>query len=218
MLCLTPKNSLTSSNRLDGKVVVFVVGDTQAPKEFTVHEDIVKASSEFVRLALRGDWKEASTRRIPLPDDEPAVFSVYQHWLYNGLIHTARQGLTAPSESDDEYELLAKAYILGEKIMDVAFKNSVMDAIVEKVGQGTFNKKLTSLVWDNTPPASPLRRLWVDVYYHVGNVDWLRPGFSGGTMCQEFLIEFGRFQMANRELVRESARMTMPLGCEYHEH
>jgi hypothetical protein len=71
--------------------VVFLVGDTEAPKKFTVHEDIVKASSEFVRLALRGEWKEASTRQIPLPDDEPAVFSVYQQWLYNSLIHTVRQ-------------------------------------------------------------------------------------------------------------------------------
>jgi len=70
--------------------VVFLVG-TQAPKRFTVHEDIVKISSEFVRLALRGEWTEASTRRIPLPDDEPDVFSVYLHWLYNGLIHSSRQ-------------------------------------------------------------------------------------------------------------------------------
>jgi hypothetical protein len=200
--------------------VVFLVG-TDAPKKFTVHESIVKARSEFVCLALRGDWVEASSRVIPLPEDEPALFSVYQHWLYNGLIHTSRQGMsTSAAESDEEYELLVEAYILGEKILDVAFKNSVMDAIVEKVGQveGTFNKKLTSLVWDNTPSASPLRRLWVDVYYHVGNVDWLRPGSSGDTMSRWFLVEFGRFQMANRELERCSARLTMPLGCEYHEH
>jgi hypothetical protein len=94
--------------------VVFLVGDTQALKKFTVHDDIVKASSEFVRLALRGDWKEASSRQIPLPDDEPAVFSVYQHWLYNGLIHSVRRGLGFVAESDEEYELLVKAYIFGE--------------------------------------------------------------------------------------------------------
>jgi hypothetical protein len=89
MLCLARKSSLTKPNRLDGEVVIFLVG-THEPRRFTVHENIVKASSEFVRLALRGDWAEASSRIIPLPEDEPAVFSVYQHWLYNGLIHTSR--------------------------------------------------------------------------------------------------------------------------------
>jgi hypothetical protein len=220
MLCLARKSSLTKPNRLDGEVVIFLVG-THEPRRFTVHENIVKAISEFVRLALRGDWAEASSRIIPLPEDEPAVFSVYQHWLYNGLIHTSRQGTNTSAESDEEYELLLEAYILGEKILDIAFKNSVMGALVEKVGQveGKFNKRLTSLVFDNTPSASPLRRLWLVVYYHVGNVDWLRPSSSGGdTMSRWFLIEFGRFQMANRDLDRCSARLTMPVGCTYHEH
>jgi hypothetical protein len=208
---------LTSSYRLDGEVVVFLVGADE-PKKFTVHEDIVKASSEFVRLTLRGDWKEASSRIIPLLEDEPAVFCVYQHWLYNGLVHTLRQGLNSSSESEAEYELLAKLYIFGEKIVDVAFKNSVIDAIVEKVGQDSFSKKLTGLVFDNTPSASPLRALWLDVYYHVGSVEWLAPRYTEGTLSAGFLIEFGRFQMANRDQGRSRVRLMMPLGCTYHEH
>lgn len=188
---------LTSSSRLDGEVVVFLVG-TEAPKRFTVHEDIVKPSSEFVQLALRGDWKEASTRKIPLPDDEPDVFSVCQHWLYDGLVHTSRQSMVTSSESDEEYELLVKAYILGSKLIDAAFKNSVIDAVMEKVAKDTFNKRLTSLVFENTLPASPLRRLWLDVYYHVGKAEWLEPALTDDTLSSEFMIEFSRYQMQKR--------------------
>jgi len=195
-------------------VVVFLVG-TQAPKRFTVHEDIVKASSEFVRLALRGEWKEASTRRVSLPDDEPDVFSVYQQWLYNGLIHTI---LGFVLEPDDEYELLVKAYIFGEKIVDVAFKNSVVDAITEKVNQFGLNTRLTSLVFDDTAPASPLRRLWLDVYYHLGKVEWLEPSFAGDAISAEFMIEFSRYQMQKRTSPSSSDMLDLSVGCTYHEH
>lgn len=198
--------------------MVFLVGDTEAPKKFTVHEDIVKDSSEFVRLALRGDWMEASTRQIPLPDDEPAVFSVYQHWLYNGLIHSVRQGFGFSSASDEEYEILVKAYIFGEKIIDVAFKNSVVDAIVEKLDDFGFNKRLTSLVFDNTTPASPLRRLWLDVYYHIGKVEWLEPAWAGDTISSEFMIEFSRYQMQKRALSSSTDKLDLSLSCTYHEH
>lgn len=209
--------SLISSNRLDGEVVVFLVG-TKEPKKYTVHEDLVKPSSEFVRLALRGDWQEASTRVIPLPDDEPAVFSVYLHWLYNGLLHTSRQGLMTWSESDAEYEMLVKAYILGEKIIDVTFKNSVIDAILEKVAKNTFNKRLTSLVFDNTPSGSALRRLWMDVYYYAGAAEWLEPTLAGDTISAEFMIEFSRYQMQKRTSPSSSDKLDLSLGCTYHEH
>jgi hypothetical protein len=198
--------------------VVFLVGDTQAPKRFTIHEDFVKDSSEFVRLALRGDWKEASTRQIPLPDDEPAVFSVYQHWLYNGLIHSVQQGLGSVAQSDEEYELLVKAYIFGEKIIDLSFKNSVVDAIIERVSEFGFNKRLTCLVFDNTTSASPLRRLWLDIYYHLGNVEWLEPALAGDTISPEFMIEFSRYQMQKRALSSPGDKLDFSLGCTYHEH
>ena len=214
---LASKKLLTIFDRLDGEVVVFLVG-TKVPKRFTVHEDIVKASSEFVRLALRGEWTEASTRRIPLPDDEPDVFSVYLHWLYGGLIHTLRQSTGLSSESDGEYELLVKAYILGEKILDVAFKNSVIDAIVEKVNEFGFDKRLTSLVFDNTTPASPLRRLWLDVYYHKGKVEWLDPALTGDTISHEFMVELSRYQMQQRTVFASSDKLDFSLGCTYHEH
>lgn len=99
------------TSRLDGDVVAFLVGNPL--KKFIVHEELAKSHSEFVRLALRGEWKEASSRSIPLPDDESAVFSIYQQWLYSGLICTP--STDTASEPNGEYTMLVKAYILGKR-------------------------------------------------------------------------------------------------------
>lgn len=117
-----------------------------------------------MRLALRGEWKEARERTIPFPEDDPEVFSVYQQWLYGGRIHTYSSN-NALFKPDDEYKTLVQAYILGEKIMDQDFEDSIADAIVEKLRSlRRFDASLTDLVFDNTPSGLPLRRLWMDVY------------------------------------------------------
>lgn len=190
------RNTADSSRRLDGDVVVFLVG-ADAPERFLIHESLIKPRSEFVRLALRGEWKEARERTIPLPDDDPDLFAVYQQWLYSGLIHTLCDN--AVSEGGDEYEILVNAYILGEKIIDQEFKDSVADAIIEKLRSSRrFDTTLTNLVFDNTPPESPLRRIWMDAYYHFGSPGWLDDKLVGSSINSDFKEEFSKYQMQFR--------------------
>jgi len=202
--------------RFKGDVIVFIVG-TDAPERFVVHESLIKPRSEFVRLALRGNWQEAQERAIPLPDDDPDVFSVYQQWLYVGLIHT--RGNDALSQTDDEYRTLVKAYILGEKIMDHNFKDSIADAIVEKLRcMRRFDTGLTNLVFDNTPSTSPLRRLWLDAYYNFGSPEWLTASLVGDPINAEFMVEFSRYQMQFRTSSGAFGPDAMFLSCTYHGH
>lgn len=197
-------------------MVTFLVG-ADAPKRFNIHEDLIKPRSEFVRLALVGEWKEAHERTIPLPEDDPDVFSVYQHYLYSGLIHTRYNN--AFSKKDDEYRMLVRAYILGEKIMDQDFKDSITDAIIEKLRSlRRFDASLTSLVFDNTPSTSPLRRLWMDAYYHFGSSEWLDASACGSPINGEFLADFSRHQMRSRTGFATFGPYAMFLSCTYHEH
>ena len=202
--------------RLNGDVVVFLVG-TVTPKRFNVHEALVKPRSEFVRLALRGEWKEAQERIIPLPEDDPDVFSVYQQWLYGSLVYTRHNnGLSTP---DDEYRTLVRAYILGEKFMDQDFKDAIADAIVEKLRTlRRFDSGLTDLVFENTPSTSPLRRLWMDAYYHFGSPEWLDATLVGSPINAEFMVEFSRYQMDSRTGFRSFGPSAMFLSCTYHGH
>jgi hypothetical protein len=197
-------------------VVVFLVG-AHDPKRFIVHERLVSPRSEFARLALRGVWKEAQERTIKLPEDDPEVFSVYQQWLYDRLIHTSSGNLFP--QTDDEYEALVKAYILGEKLLDTDFKDAIIDAIVDKFrSQCCFDTGLTTLVFNETPSGSPLRRLWMDAYYHFGTSEWLEDQPDGKTIDAGFLIEFSRYQMQVRNGVGTFGRIAMFATCTYHEH
>jgi hypothetical protein len=185
---------------------------TDPQKKFTIHGVVVKPRSEFVRLALRGEWKEATERVTPLLDDEPAVFKVYQQWLYSGLIHT-REPKT-DSDFDEEYQLLAKAYIFGERIVDLDFKDCVADALVEKLDPiERFDPHLTNLIFDNTPSGSPLRRLWMDIHCRFGMPEWLVHITN-----VEFLVEFGRLQMMNRTTFDGWSKSAMFSKCTYHGH
>lgn len=194
---------------------------------FTIHENLLTARSEFVRLALGGGGEEASTRTIPLPDDDPAVFTIYQQHLYTGLIHTRSIDKTSISTVDTkqqetaEYSTLVHAYILGSKLLDTAFKDALIDSIIEKLrAQHTFDTHLTCLVYENTPPSSPLRRLWIDIYYFFGKADWLA---DGNDVSEEFSMELAKVQMRLRGdfgAAVAKRRLEKMFGevCEYHEH
>lgn len=202
--------------RLHSNVVSFLVG-THEPKRSIVHERLVNPRSEFARLALRGVWKEAQERTIKLPEDDPEIFSVYQQWLYDGLIHTGSQTLFPAT--DDEYEALVKAYILGEKLMDQDFKDAIIDAILDKFrNMSRFDTGLTTLVLNGTPSGSPLRRLWMDVYYHFGSPQWLDDHPDSDPVDAGFVAEFSRYQMQVRTGAGQFGRFAMILDCTYHGH
>ncbi len=51
-------------------------------KVFIAHEHLLKEASPFFAKALEGEWKESTEGIVPLPDDEPVVFSLYLKFLY----------------------------------------------------------------------------------------------------------------------------------------
>jgi len=53
----------------------FLVGEEEV--QYTLHENVITSRSAFVRMALRGDWKEAKEQVIKLPDEDPVAFKVY---------------------------------------------------------------------------------------------------------------------------------------------
>jgi hypothetical protein len=143
-------------------------GDNQ--QDFDVHESFLTGSSLFFKNALSGDWIEAKTRRVNLPEEEPAVFHDYVHFLY-------RRTLCVKSDSNDgidEQESLLKLYVLAEKLQDMDMKNVVMEAMYNcfcEICTGenhTPNVECIRIVYEGTPAGSPMRRLLVDfyTYYH----------------------------------------------------
>lgn len=151
-----------------GPAIEVIVGRSES---FTVHEYLLRQSPFFDRM-LNGTWKEATERRVELPEDDPDVFTIYVSWLYWNQIPTIP---TCESGQDDsEFLHLIQTYIFGDKIQDMAFQNTIVDAIIEKnrdsVRQGLPSKQsipspaCVRLAYDNTLSGSPLRRLLVDLW------------------------------------------------------
>ena len=204
--------------QLGSAIVTFKVGKEHPDaRDFVVHENVVSQRSEFVRLSLSKDWKEAHERVIRLPDDLPETFELYQQWLYTNKIPSDHFG--KGQQDCQEYKVLVRAYLLGERFMDSHFKDAIIDCIIHKLRKSSFfDPRLTTLIYENTLPHSPLRRLWQDIYFWAGNPDWFDEKTLGDFIHAEFSIDFNRYQM----------RMNMGSGtigppyvswpCSYHEH
>ena len=209
-----------SALQFGSKIVLFRVGK-ETPQEFAIHENLIAPVSEFVRLALGKDWKEAKERTIPLPDDEPEVFELLQNWLYTKKIPSMH--LSDGAKDAGEYKTLVHAYILGDKFGIVDFKDAIIDSIILKLRfTGRFDPRLGNFVYDNTMERSPLRRLWQDIYVWAGNPGWLDEAQLGDFIHAEFTLDLSRYQM---KMIRGEGPASPPYedgslgpGCLYHEH
>ncbi|KAK3633506.1 hypothetical protein LTR56_015759 [Elasticomyces elasticus] len=200
-----------------------VGGQLQAvPERFAVHESVVLHASDFVQLAMNGEWKEVCTRIpsnyhcttdtitqakervIPLPEDQPAIFHAYQAWLYTHSIDTEA------SLAD-----LVKCYAFAEKLMDVFYKDAVMNRILRYIRTfHGFEPGLVDFVYKNTPEGSPLRRLWCEIFAWCGSVAWVEQFGEG-----DLVVDLAKLQMRfwNGQRPEVVPFLTDDL-CEYHCH
>ena len=72
-MCANSPRSLTSP------IVTFTVG--REGRLFAAHEDVLSLSP-FFAAACRGQFLEAESKRIDLPDEEPEIFSCVLEYLY----------------------------------------------------------------------------------------------------------------------------------------
>ncbi|KAN0116726.1 hypothetical protein V8E51_002703 [Hyaloscypha variabilis] len=83
-----------ASSTLTSPIVTFTVG--KEGRLFAAHEDVLSLSP-FFAAAVRGQFLEAESKRIDLPDEEPEIFSCVLEYLYKGdyyprLMHNKRKG------------------------------------------------------------------------------------------------------------------------------
>ena len=83
--CLKPSSSLFIANgrasTLTSSIITLIVGREQ--RIFAAHEDVL-CLSPFFQQACRGQFMEAQSKRITLPDEEPEIFSSVLEYLYKG--------------------------------------------------------------------------------------------------------------------------------------
>lgn len=189
--------------------------------EHTVHKDLLCNKSPFFSAAVNDHWKEGQEGRVPLPNDDPAVFALYIQWIYRGRIFS-RQDMGDTGGNQQEIKLLVDAFVLGEKLQDQDFKDAVIDSLVYAVDTPDEQDKkwyptpsAVDSAYRGTPESSPLRRLMVDMHFFHGHPEWLDETYN-----TEFLRDVARLFLQDRsDYVTRADRTTAQVaGCTYHCH
>jgi hypothetical protein len=153
-----PRKSFSEfQGSLQTRPVEVIVGKNEDKQTFWIHRGIVCERSAFFKGALGGTWREAIDQKIHLPEDDPKIFALYQHLIYNGTLPTrgypeeecpaecpAENNESSSHPSDDsillpnigpEYEVLTTLYVFCEKILDRDSKRTVLDAIIGRANE-----------------------------------------------------------------------------------
>ncbi|KAJ5507469.1 hypothetical protein N7527_009612 [Penicillium freii] len=169
-------------NNFQGPIVTITVGPSK--EHFYVHKSLICTSSLFFNRAMSGSWKGSEVQTLNLPEDDPNIFALYSHWLYVGQIPVIVQSGTKEEIANDnfkEYYTLVKAYVLGDKLLDDKFRNSTIQAIIEKAttpcANGQRHYPGADVIIYATECAK-IRNLLVDIYVEVGEPGWLTKELS----------------------------------------
>ena len=122
-----------------------------------------RTSSAFFRKVLKPEWTALREDRKPIeltdPEDDPETFTIYVHWLYYKSLPASVSG----KPSSGQMARLVDAYLLGEKLMDVSFKNAIIAAIIASFCHTPRSERRfpcttdIEALYDRTTPSSTLR-------------------------------------------------------------
>lgn len=170
---------------------------------------------------MKSYWGTSITGSLTLKEEDPEVFEIYLHWLYCETLPV--QNDNPGSEGNTEYAQLAKAYVLGEMLQDVNFKDAVLDAILiksrSKVSDGQTWFPIGApirYIYEGSPESSAARRLLVDLYAYHGKAEWLTHWENKDDWPKQFLLDLAIAALAKRHC--PPVPLAKPGACEYHEH
>ncbi|KAK7528362.1 uncharacterized protein IWZ02DRAFT_428975 [Phyllosticta citriasiana] len=178
------KTSRLTSNSIDQKVVPVTVGTGNNKQTFYVHEPLLKMHSPFFRACLSRNWAEGNKHSIELPEDDPKVVTLFLRFLYTGQIHIIEHDTLLWSKTTDGSfhrpdiagDLLMHSYIFADKYLADPFRNACILALIERFESSPEYalalRQNADLLYTNLSPASPLRRLYLDVWVWAATPEW----------------------------------------------
>lgn len=126
---------------------------------------------------------------------------------------------------DEEYIILAKAYVLGDLLRDSHFKDSTLDAIIMKAisedSDGRYHypePPVINFIYDNTLDGSKARKFLADLYIRRAEPRWLKDDFFSTPWHKDFLRDLA-MELLKCQIYGKKMNDYIPVDdCEYHEH
>ncbi|KAK6005359.1 hypothetical protein QM012_008138 [Aureobasidium pullulans] len=214
-----------------GREMVFVLlgsGPKDLRETKVFHRNLLMSVSGFFATGLTSSFKEAETGVFEMEEEDPSIFTIFEQWVYKDRLFIRKTASSSSSfsdveDDDQEWECLPRLYTLGKRLDAPRFKDAVISAIIEKVGESkVMPDTWASYVYQNTVSACALRRLIVDfhVFAHQGRL--LKRGACPDAEEPEFeFLQDALARMADvGQQVFAAAVGEMPWAdaCAYHEH
>ena len=110
---------LTCYRLLTIKMVDIFVGAKR--KTFRLHEDLLCDRSDYFRATFHGEFAEAKSKELYLPEENDASFELFVNWLYGGTFK--------PPSKDDELQAHFGLLVLADKLLIEHLANLATDHI-----------------------------------------------------------------------------------------
>lgn len=202
-------------------------------EKFLVRKDLAIRHSRVIEKALdpESDWKEAEENVVRLPEVTPEAFQVFLTFLDTGTIHLDHFGRAGEDEAtrespteDEEWDSVAQAWLLSDRILSVSFKDAVVDKVISLVSDhGKVPTAMHRDIFKGSACRSGMRNLLTDIAVY----SWF-PGTladqPGDAECADFFRDVGAAAMKRMaSALRGQALLTAPydrksVGCHYHDH
>ncbi|KAJ4365564.1 hypothetical protein N0V83_008184 [Neocucurbitaria cava] len=203
-------------------MLTVTVGTGAETVKFPVHEALLRKSSLFFDNAMKPEWaaSKLDPRDVDLTDEDPEVFKVYLHWLYMRTLPTVHRDLNLRGQKH-EFDQLSNCYILGEKLMDVRFKNAILDGVVDAMNNTPFctgkmpGEASINIIYSGTSEGSPARRLLVDIWVMYAGENWIK--HLTDKLPHEFVLEFSRALLKDKCNGKKDTRRWRTRMEDYHE-
>lgn len=135
---------------------------------FSVHKEIVCHYSDYFRAACKGEFLEARSGKVKLPEDRAEIFDLFVQWVYSQNL-----GQVLAEVALSPWTTLIELYVLADKLQVSTLKNAIVDRMLCKAhvalrkarGRDKFpsNADIT-LAYENTPPTSPLPKFLSELF------------------------------------------------------
>jgi hypothetical protein len=203
-----------------GHMVTVTVGTGEDQRQYHVFKGLLSYWSSYFRSALKLEWL-GSTNTIDLPEDDPAVFDIFFHWLFKGTLYS---DLTAEGYIPLSTGLICRTYVFA----DARGIPDLCNASVNLLFQVTAQKWLfpladLSYIYDNTVSNSGLRKFVIDkaVYVHSwtslieGKLETYPKEFLADVIVRAKAIQsFGWDGTTKQKYISDSITEL----CKYHDH
>jgi len=161
------------------ETVILAIGPEQ--NSLVAHESHLKLNIDFFKTALKKEWVECQTRIINLPEDDTETITDYLTFTYGSdLPTTTLKTIPVGGPGHKPWELLARLYVLGERLLNTPLCNAVIKEMVLLASLADDNHdnyfmptSVSNICYDGTPTGSNLRRLIVDKHIFECEQDWI---------------------------------------------